>query len=695
MVRPPPVVLGLGVVALLAGCEEDPPKVEPAETAESAETADPTGGGTWYPDQDGDGYGDANDPGTDADEAPSGYALSNTDCDDQDPSAYPGASEECDGVDNDCDGEVDDGALETFYTDADGDGYGDEAAGVQSCEAPENGATTGGDCNDGDDAVYPGAAETCDGVDEDCDGEADEGVETLPCYPDIDGDGYGDYGTPSICCALGEGWVETDKVDCDDDNRTMYPGAREVCNLADDDCDGAVDEDDGLCDLWGEHVLSDADVRFVGAPGDSIGSRGAIASVDADGDGYDDLWIGGEDSYVGGDDVGVAYLLKGPLLTSGYSYELAEAILVGAIEETMAGSDVEDAGDVDGDGYADVWVGASGPGTGSVLLVLGPVSGTRSLSDPDLSWYPHYDESDSLYGATLGAGDFDGDEVPDLVIGASLADGDRSAAGKAWIARLDGAWGERYLTSAAIELQAEHEYDRLGIGATMSGSTTGDGIDDVLVSAWLQESGEGTGVVWILEETPDDGTYVIADLADAAIYGETPEIYAGANVADLGDMNEDGYTDYGVGSTAESTGAPYAGAIYVVYGPTGDRATLAEADAKFLGVKELAKTCMLAGGGDVNGDGHLDLAAGGYGNTSGPGTAFLVLGPLEGGTSSLSEADASFDGEVDESWAGDGLSISGDTNKDGYNDLVVGASGFEESRWSSEGAVYLYFGQPF
>ena len=155
------------------------------------------------------------------------------DCDDTDPTVFPGAEEVCDGVDNDCDGDVDD--------DDDLDGFG-------VCE----------DCDETNAAIHPDAAEDCDGVDNDCDALVDES-------PDTDGDGWG------LCDG-----------DCDDDNASIHPGAEEICgNGLDDDCDGEPG-----CGPWGELAVSDSDVRIDGV---DIADLSTPTQVDLTGDGVVDI----------------------------------------------------------------------------------------------------------------------------------------------------------------------------------------------------------------------------------------------------------------------------------------------------------------------------------------------------------------------------------------------------------------------
>ena len=160
------------------------------------------------------------------------------DCDDSDPTINPDATEICDGLDNNCDDVVDEGVLLTYFVDNDGDGYGDAI--VEDCSQPPMTALIDGDCNDMDATIHPMATEICDSIDQNCDGTVDEGV-TSVFYVDNDGDGYGDTTQTVGACTVPEGASVTGG-DCEDSAADVYPGAPELCDGLDNNCDNVVDE---------------------------------------------------------------------------------------------------------------------------------------------------------------------------------------------------------------------------------------------------------------------------------------------------------------------------------------------------------------------------------------------------------------------------------------------------------------------
>ena len=199
---------------------------------------------TWYLDADNDGYG-ATHLSVASCTTPTGYVDNSQDCDDLRPESYPGAAEICDEEDNNCDDSIDEGVLNTWYADIDGDGFGDAGSAQQACSQPGGTSINDDDCNDALAAVSPSAVELCDGIDNDCDQQTDEAgaVGSTPWYADADSDGFG-AGTANIACGPATGEVDNDD-DCDDDPTTganNFPGNPETCDGADNNCAGNADE---------------------------------------------------------------------------------------------------------------------------------------------------------------------------------------------------------------------------------------------------------------------------------------------------------------------------------------------------------------------------------------------------------------------------------------------------------------------
>ncbi len=198
------------------------------------------GGGTYYQDADGDGYGGSTTKN--ACIAPAGYVSLSGDCNDSNPAIHPNATEVCNGLDDNCNGQIDEGVKGTYYQDNDGDGYGNSAVTTQACSKPASYASLNGDCNDASAAVHPGASETCNGVDDNCNGQTDEGLPTQTYYLDADYDGYGNKLSTKVSCGAMFGYA-ANSTDCNDNNAAVHPGATEVCgNGIDDNCNGQTDE---------------------------------------------------------------------------------------------------------------------------------------------------------------------------------------------------------------------------------------------------------------------------------------------------------------------------------------------------------------------------------------------------------------------------------------------------------------------
>lgn len=174
-----------------------------------------------------------------------GYIVG-VDCDDLDPGFSPGQTESCDGIDNDCDGLIDEFLpIYTYYLDFDQDGYGDPAISIDTCALtpPAGYADNNLDCNDQDSAFSPDAIEKCDGVDNNCDGRVSEGFARYTYYVDADSDGYGN---PDIlmdtCLSYSPVGYAANALDCDDQNSAVNPGLTEICDDLDNNCDGRIAE---------------------------------------------------------------------------------------------------------------------------------------------------------------------------------------------------------------------------------------------------------------------------------------------------------------------------------------------------------------------------------------------------------------------------------------------------------------------
>ena len=275
-------------------CNDQDAEIHPGATERCNEVDDDCDGvvdedgiTVFYVDTDGDGWG------TDTEEAlgcdpPSGFVVDPGDCDDADPTVHPEADEWCDGVDQDCDIIIDEDPVDGVWSwpDEDGDGYGAEEAGLLACTVPEGWLLMGGDCDDGDPLTFPGAKETCDDEDDDCDDVVDNEAVDAPIWQvDADGDGYGSE-TDTLRACEATGGLTTDASDCDDGDPAVNPSATEICGDGiDNDCDGRG------CGVEGELSTSEADLAITAdAISNWFGQTGDVG--DLDGDGVDDVAIG-------------------------------------------------------------------------------------------------------------------------------------------------------------------------------------------------------------------------------------------------------------------------------------------------------------------------------------------------------------------------------------------------------------------
>jgi hypothetical protein len=353
------------------------------------------------------------------------------------------------------------------------------------------------------------------------------------------------------------------------------------------------------------------------AVGDALGASVAVAG-DVNADGFGDLIVGAWGADLGGTDSGAAYLYLG---AAGASFDAsADAVLLGAGSGDGFGTHVAGAGDVNGDGYADVVVGAPYSDlpyadAGRAYLYYGGAGAFSTVAVAILSGEAPADN----YGDQVASGgDLNGDGCADLVIVASHNDLGGTDAGKVYVYL--GGSGSLDTTPDATFLGTSSA--RLEYGAGSAGDVNDDGFDDLLLgSNYDDASSTDAGRAWVYLGGP--GT-VLDTMADTTIDGPVAGTGLGYSVAGAGDLNADGYADIVVGATASSVGGPYSGAAYVYFGGPSGVDAIADAELVGGGASE-AFGRSVSGAGDVNGDGYGDLIAGGDGG-GGAGVARFYLG---------------------------------------------------------------------
>jgi hypothetical protein len=554
-------------------------------------------------------------------------------------------------VDTDTDSDADtDSDVDTGLADADGDGW----------------TVTEGDCDDASTSVHPQATEVvADGVDQDCD-DGDT------CYQDADEDGFGASGTVTSadldCADPGE---SSETGDCDDGDAAVHPGATEDCgDGVDQDCDGgdASCRYTGTFDLESPGVVELAGEGIYDVAGFSVSGAG-----DLDADGFADILVGAQGDETGGTLAGAAYLLYGPV-TADRNLSLADVKLTGEHSADHAGAATSRAGDVNGDGFGDILVGAYGDGdggnqAGAAYLLYGPVEAGGGLSLVGVKLVGE-DASDLAGGSVSGAGDVNDDGFADLLIGAQ---GRNDRRGAAYLVH-GPVTTDLDLALADARLLGEETADEAGNVLSGAGDVDGDGFADILIAAPRNdEGGDGAGAAYLLVG-PIAGDRDLST-ADAKLVGEDVQDWAGWSVASAGDVDNDGYDDILVGADGDDDGGSYAGAAYLVCGPVTTDLDLSLADAKFIGEEADDIAGTVSGAGDVDGDGFSDILIGAFRSDAGDvdaGAAYLVYGPVTG-YRDLSLSDVRFTGEEADGWAGYSVSGAGDVDGDGLADILVGS----------------------
>jgi hypothetical protein len=406
------------------------------------------------------------------------------------------------------------------------------------------------------------------------------------------------------------------------------------------------------------------------AAGDFFGNSVASAG-DVNGDGYADVIIGAFANDAGGTDAGRAYVFfGGPGADS-----TPDLVLTGAAAGDNFGFSVASAGDVNRDGYADVIVGAplndaSGTNAGRAYLYFGGPS-ADAVPDLTMNGIP----SDEFGYSVAGAGDVNGDGYGDVIVGAPYDGFAGTAAGRAFVFY----GGSSPDPVPDLFLTGSHGFDYFGISVG-AGDVNGDGYSDLIVGALIAGStGPKIGKAYVYY-----GGTGIDTVADLTTEAESKSDNFGGSVATAGDVNGDGFADIVVGAAGNDAGVPNAGRAYVfVY----ERGILA---ARTL-LSPIGATAgdefgwCVANAGDVNGDGYPDMIVGAPHALSQRGRAYIFFG----GPGADAVPDLVLTGENDFDNFGTSVAGAGDVNGDGYADVIVGAQGYPPG-----GRAYVFYGGP-
>jgi hypothetical protein len=394
-----------------------------------------------------------------------------------------------------------------------------------------------------------------------------------------------------------------------------------------------------------------ADITLSGAsPGDNFGYSVSTAG-DVNGDGYSDVIVGARQNDAGGSEAGRVYIyFGGPSMDN-----IADVILTGAASGDYFGESVSNAGDVNGDGYFDVIVGAkdndaAGSDAGRAYIYFGGAS-MDNLVDVTLTGEATLDN----FGYSVSTvGDVNGDGYFDVIVGAaSYPFG--SSTGRAYVYY----GGQTMDNSADVILTGEAVADFFGGSVSTCGDVNGDGYSDVIVGSYLNDAGgtsAGRAYIYFGAQTMDN-------IPDVTLASEAAGDFFGVSVHNLGDINQDGYSDVIVGAERNDAAGSSAGRAYIYFG-----APFMDEIVDIILTGETANDLFggsVSDAGDVNGDGYIDVIVGtvGYDGTGfNKGRAYLYLSsppPIKPPLKSINDVLFDQGGYVRVKWNRSGYDIPG------------------------------------
>jgi FG-GAP repeat/FlgD Ig-like domain/FG-GAP-like repeat len=416
---------------------------------------------------------------------------------------------------------------------------------------------------------------------------------------------------------------------------------------------------------------------------------GCVATAgDLNGDGYADVVVGAKDYDNGQTGEGRAYVYHGS--PSGLS---ASANWTGESNQTAAffGRSAGTAGDVNGDGYADVVIGASGYANGQASEGRAYVyHGSAAGLSPSATWIQESNNVAAQYGYSAGtAGDVNGDGYADVVVGAPLYSGNSPREGRIYVYQ----GSEVGLSSNFVTaIESDQTDSRFGWRVATAGDVNGDGLSDVMAGAYLFDNGQGDeGKAFVYLGATSGPTPAPAWIAES---NQTDAYFA--TVAGAGDVNGDGFSDVIVGAWGYDNGESQEGRAFTFHGSAAGLSTIPSwfaepnrANAHF--------GFAVDGAGDVNGDGYGDVivsalmySLGAVAGINGDGRVFVYHGSATGlGAIPAWTAEA----DQEQTTFGRSCGKAGDVNGDGFADVIIGASLYSNGE-SSEGRAFVYEGSP-